>query len=141
MVDLARALALARARRAPTLVDNTFATPALQRPLALGADVVLHSTTKYFGGHSDVQGGALVFARRATAYHAAEHVRTLLGAVASPFNSWLVLRGLRTLAVPGGRAERDALACRARSRAIRRRGRALPRASASHPGTRSRAGR
>ena len=59
-----RCAELARGAGALTLVDNTFATPALQRPLALGADVVLHSTTKYFGGHSDVQGGALVFARR-----------------------------------------------------------------------------
>jgi cystathionine gamma-synthase len=99
VVDLERALALARGVGATTLVDNTFATPALQRPLALGADVVLHSTTKYFGGHSDVQGGALVFAEKGALYHAVEHVRHVLGAVASPFNSWLVLRGLRTLAV------------------------------------------
>jgi cystathionine gamma-synthase len=99
VVDLARAIGLARGAGAQTLVDNTFATPALQRPLALGADVVLHSTTKYFGGHSDVQGGALVFAKHGPAYEAAAHVRHILGAVASPFNSWLVLRGLRTLAV------------------------------------------
>jgi cystathionine gamma-synthase len=99
VVDLERTLAIARAAGALTLVDNTFATPALQRPLALGADVVLHSTTKYFGGHSDVQGGALVFARKGPHLEAAEHVRHILGAVASPFNSWLVLRGLRTLAV------------------------------------------
>jgi cystathionine gamma-synthase len=99
VVDLEGAIALARGAGATTLVDNTFATPALQRPLALGADVVLHSTTKYFGGHSDVQGGALVFARRGARVDAAAHVRHILGAVASPFNSWLVLRGLRTLAV------------------------------------------
>jgi cystathionine gamma-synthase len=99
VVDLAGALALARDAGALTMVDNTFATPALQRPLELGADVVLHSTTKYFGGHSDVQGGALVFARRGPVLDAAAHVRHILGAVASPFNSWLVLRGLRTLAV------------------------------------------
>jgi cystathionine gamma-synthase len=99
VVDLEGALALARSVGALTLVDNTFATPALQRPLALGADVVLHSTTKYFGGHSDVQGGALVFARRGPHFEAAAHVRQILGAVSSPFNSWLVLRGLRTLAV------------------------------------------
>lgn len=99
VVDLAGAIGLCRGAGAMTLVDNTFATPALQRPLALGADVVLHSTTKYFGGHSDVQGGALVFAKRGPHYEAAAHVRQILGAVASPFNSWLVLRGLRTLAV------------------------------------------
>ena len=80
------------------MVDNTFATPVLQRPLELGADVVLHSTTKYLGGHSDVQGGALVFARRGELCEQVRHLRHVLGAVASPFNSWLVLRGVRTLA-------------------------------------------
>jgi cystathionine gamma-synthase len=92
MVDVAvRANAL-------TVLDNTFATPALQRPIEHGVDVVLHSTTKYFGGHSDVQGGALVFARRGELSEKVDHVRHVLGAVASPFNSWLVLRGLRSLA-------------------------------------------
>jgi cystathionine gamma-synthase len=98
VVDVAGAVAIARRTGALTLVDNTFATPALQRPLELGADVVLHSTTKYFGGHSDVQGGALVFARRDDLWGRVDHLRHVLGAVASPFNSWLVLRGLRTLA-------------------------------------------
>ena len=96
--DLAALAALARAAGAATLVDSTFATPALTRPLGLGADVVLHSTTKYFGGHSDVQGGALVFRERGALYEKVAHIRHVLGAVASPFNSWLVLRGLRTLA-------------------------------------------
>jgi cystathionine gamma-synthase len=98
VVDLASAAALARRAGALTVVDNTFATPILQRPLELGADAVLHSTTKYFGGHSDVQGGALVFARRDELFERVAHLRHLLGAVASPFNSWLVLRGMRTLA-------------------------------------------
>jgi cystathionine gamma-synthase len=79
-------------------VDNTFATPVLQRPLELGVDVVLHSTTKYFGGHSDAQGGVLVFARAGELYERLAHQRHVLGAVASPFNCWLVLRGVRTLA-------------------------------------------
>lgn len=78
------------------VVDNTFASPILQRPLALGADVVLHSTTKYCGGHSDVQGGALVVKHREL-LDKLFHVRDILGAVASPFNSWLILRGLRSL--------------------------------------------
>jgi cystathionine gamma-synthase len=78
------------------LVDNTFATPILQRPMSLGADVVLHSTTKYCGGHSDVQGGCLVVKVREL-LDKLLHVREILGAVASPFNSWLILRGLRTL--------------------------------------------
>ncbi|HEV2846598.1 MAG TPA: PLP-dependent transferase, partial [Thermoanaerobaculia bacterium] len=64
----------------------------------LGCDVVLHSTTKYFGGHSDVQGGALVFARRDELHGKVDHLRHILGSVASPFNCWLVLRGVRTLA-------------------------------------------
>ena len=98
VTDLAAAAALARRAGATVLVDNTFATPALQRPLELGADVVLHSATKYLGGHSDVQGGVLVFARRDALHERVEYARHLLGAVASPFNSWLVLRGLRTLA-------------------------------------------
>jgi len=79
------------------LVDNTFATPILQRPLQLGADIVLHATTKYCGGHSDVQGGIVVLGRHDTLYENLLRTRTLLGAVASPFASWLVLRGLRTL--------------------------------------------
>jgi cystathionine gamma-synthase len=98
VVDLAGAADVARRAGALSVVDNTFATPALQRPLALGADVVMHSTTKYFGGHSDVQGGALIFARRDETYEKVRHLQHVLGAVASPFNCWLVLRGVRTLA-------------------------------------------
>jgi cystathionine gamma-synthase len=78
------------------VVDNTFASPILQRPLVLGADVVLHSTTKYCGGHSDVQGGCLVVKSREL-LEKLSRLRDILGAVASPFNSWLVLRGLRSL--------------------------------------------
>ena len=98
VIDLAGALEIARAHGARTMVDNTFATPALQRPIELGADVVMHSTTKYLGGHSDVQGGALVFARKDELYEKTAHALHVLGAVASPFNSWMVLRGIRTLA-------------------------------------------
>jgi len=98
VVDVAALARLAREAGAVSVVDNTFATPVLQRPLDLGADVVLHSTTKYFGGHSDVQGGALIFARRGGLAEKVDHLRHITGGVASPFNSWLVLRGLRTLA-------------------------------------------
>ena len=92
-----RALAdIAHNARAAFLVDNTFATPVLQRPLALGADISLHSTTKYCGGHSDVQGGCLVIKKR-DAYQPLYHARETLGAVAGPFGSWLILRGLRSL--------------------------------------------
>jgi cystathionine gamma-synthase len=98
VTDLASAIGLAKAAGALTVVDNTFATPVLQRPIALGADVVLHSTTKYIGGHSDVQGGALVFAKKGALVEKVHRVRSIGGAVASPFNSWLALRGVRTLA-------------------------------------------
>jgi cystathionine gamma-synthase len=98
VVDLAAIGAIAKEAGARLVVDGTFATPALQRPLELGADAVLHSTTKYLGGHSDVQGGALAFRRRDDLFERILHTRHVLGAVASPFNSWLVLRGLRSLA-------------------------------------------
>ena len=77
--------------------DNTFATPVLQRPLALGADVVMHSTTKYLGGHSDVMGGALVFAARDALHDAVAHRRHITGAILAPFSAWLTLRGCRSL--------------------------------------------
>ena len=98
VVDLAALSAIAKEKNGRLIVDGTFATPALQQPIALGADVVLHSTTKYLGGHSDVQGGSLAFRQRDEWYEATLQVRKLVGAVASPFNSWLILRGIRTLA-------------------------------------------
>ena len=110
ILDLAALAELAHAAGALLVVDGTFATPALQRPLELGADVVLHSTTKYLGGHSDVQGGALVFRADDALVARAEALRHDLGAVASPFNSWLVLRGLRTLACRMERHSANALA-------------------------------
>jgi cystathionine gamma-synthase len=110
VVDLAGLAELAHAARAELVVDNTFATPLLQRPLEVGADVVLHSMTKYLGGHSDVQGGALVFKRGGEAVERLLELRTVLGPVASPFNSWLVLRGLRTLPVRVERQSANALA-------------------------------
>ncbi len=110
--DIAALAALARAAGAVLVVDNTFATPYLQRPLALGADVVVHSTTKYIGGHSDVVGGALVVADGAqlpvdlegptgttSLADAVGFHQNASGAVAGPFDAWLTLRGLKTLAV------------------------------------------
>lgn len=98
IVDIAALAKIGHERKAAVLVDGTFATPALQRPIELGADIVLHSTTKYLGGHSDVQGGSLAFAGRTELFERIAHVRTLTGGVASPFNSWLIMRGIRTLA-------------------------------------------
>lgn len=96
--DLAALARIARAHGALLACDNTFATPVLQRPLALGADIVMHSTTKYFGGHSDVLGGALVFARKDALFEAVRHRRHITGGVLSPFSAWLLLRGCRSLA-------------------------------------------
>src|SRR5215472_11400752 len=96
VLDIGALADVAHQTSAQLVVDNTFASPVLQRPLAIGADVVLHSTTKYCGGHSDVQGGCLVVKHREL-LHKLFHARDILGAVASPFNSWLILRGLRSL--------------------------------------------
>jgi cystathionine gamma-synthase len=97
VADLAALAKIAHAGDALLACDNTFATPALQNPIAHGADVVMHSTTKYLGGHSDVLGGALVFARSDELHAAIAHRRHVTGAVANPFGSWLTLRGCRSL--------------------------------------------
>jgi len=97
IVDVAALAKIAHDANAILIADATFATPALQRPIEQGADVVMHSTTKYLGGHSDVQGGSLAFARRDALLDAVEHSRKITGGVASPFNSWLILRGIRSL--------------------------------------------
>jgi cystathionine gamma-synthase len=98
ITDLQRVADLAHSAGARLLVDNTFATPVLQRPIESGADMVLHSATKYFGGHSDVLGGCLVFRRRDAFFDTVNRTLIMLGASLSPFNAWLVLRGLKTLA-------------------------------------------
>jgi cystathionine gamma-synthase len=95
--DLAGLARIAHAHGARIVCDNTFATPVLQRPLELGADVVMHSTTKYFGGHSDVLGGALVFARNDDFAERIAQRRVLTGATLAPFSAWLTLRGCRSL--------------------------------------------
>ncbi|MFF9912029.1 cystathionine gamma-synthase [Streptomyces sp. NPDC013457] len=98
ITDIAAVAAVARSAGAKLVVDNTFASPYLQQPLSLGADVVVHSLTKYMGGHSDVVGGALVTADEALGEELAYH-QNAMGAVAGPFDSWIVLRGIKTLAV------------------------------------------
>lgn len=98
ITDIAVVADIARTAGAKLVVDNTFASPYLQQPLALGADVVVHSLTKYMGGHSDVVGGALVTADAALGEELAYH-QNAMGAVAGPFDSWIVLRGIKTLAV------------------------------------------
>ena len=95
--DIAALATLARTHDALLVCDNTFASPVLQQPLALGADIVMHSTTKYFGGHSDVLGGALAFKRGDALYQRVAHRLHITGAVLAPFNAWLTLRGCRSL--------------------------------------------
>ena len=95
--DLAELARIAHAHGARFACDNTFATPVLQRPLEFGADVVMHSTTKYFGGHSDVLGGALVFASNDDFAERVAARRLLTGAILAPFSAWLTLRGCRSL--------------------------------------------
>jgi cystathionine gamma-synthase len=98
VVDIRAAAEAAHAAGALVVVDNTFATPYLQRPLELGADVVVHSTTKYLGGHSDVVGG-FAATNDPTIAERLTFLQKSLGAVPGPFDCWLVLRGMKTLAV------------------------------------------
>ena len=132
--DIAALTGIAHAAGALAVVDNTFATPLLQRPLALGADIVMHSTTKYFGGHSDVLGGALVFARRDDVFARVAHRVHITGATLAPFSAWLILRGCRSLGArmamhcANARAVAEFLASRAEIERVN-----YP-ALASHPG-------
>lgn len=95
--DISALAEIGHAAGAIVVADNTFATPLLQRPLALGADIVMHSTTKYFGGHSDVLGGALVFATKDELSAKVAHRLHITGATLAPFSAWLTLRGCRSL--------------------------------------------
>jgi cystathionine beta-lyase/cystathionine gamma-synthase len=98
LTDLAGAAAIARAHALRLVVDNTFASPCLQRPIELGADLVIHSTTKYLNGHSDSVGGIVIAARDEDAEWL-KFIQNAEGAILSPLDSWLVLRGTKTLAV------------------------------------------
>jgi cystathionine gamma-synthase len=107
VVDIAAVSRVAASVGALTVVDSTFATPFIQRPLELGADVVMHSATKYLSGHSDVISGLLATCRDDLAERLAFH-QNAAGAVPSPFDCWLVMRGMRTLAVRMERASANA---------------------------------
>lgn len=98
IVDIALVSEIAHAAGAIAVVDNTFASPALQQPLSLGADLVVHSTTKYLGGHSDVLGGAVVFGDDRF-HEQIKFQQFAVGAVSAPFDAWLTTRGIKTLAV------------------------------------------
>lgn len=131
--DVAAICEIARERSIPVVVDNTFATPVLQSPLALGASVVLHSTTKYLNGHSDVVGGAVVTSDEAIA----ERLRFLqnaMGAIPSPFDCYLVLRGLKTLGLRVRQASQSAHAIAEKLAAHPKVERVYYPGLASHPG-------
>lgn len=98
ITDIRAAVALARKHHLIVVVDNTFASPYFQRPLELGADMVVHSTTKFLGGHSDVVGGAVVTSDEKL-FERLSFAQNAIGAVPGPFDAWLILRGLKTLAV------------------------------------------
>jgi cystathionine beta-lyase/cystathionine gamma-synthase len=108
IVDIDAVSEVAHSRRATVCVDNTFATPYLQQPLHLGADVVVHSSTKYIGGHSDVVGGALMTNNDDLEKQLRFH-QNAVGAVPSPFDCWLLLRGVKTLALRVERQSENAL--------------------------------
>lgn len=108
IVDIERLAQIARKNKLILVVDNTFASPYFQRPLELGADIVVHSTTKYLGGHSDIIGGAAI-ASDEQLYHQLKFYQNAIGAVPSPFDSWLVLRGIKTLAVRMREHQKNAL--------------------------------
>ncbi|MCE5230903.1 cystathionine gamma-synthase [bacterium] len=109
LTDIAAVAAIAHAGGAKLVIDNTFATPYFQRPLELGADVVVHSMTKYIGGHSDVLGGA-VLTNDLKLHGAFKFYQKAAGGVLAPFDSWLALRGLKTLAVRMRQHEANAIA-------------------------------
>lgn len=96
--NLERIAEIAKKHHAATVIDNTYATPIFQKPLTMGIDMVVHSASKYLGGHSDIIGG-VVAGRREDVEQMAQNERELFGAVMSPFDSWLMLRGIRTLPV------------------------------------------
>lgn len=98
MVDIEKVAGIAHRNNLPLAVDNTFATPFLQQPLSLGADIIVHSTTKYLGGHSDIVGGGIVVSDQKL-YERLSFFQNAVGAVPGPMDCWLVLRGIKTLAL------------------------------------------
>jgi cystathionine gamma-synthase len=133
VVDIAAVVAVASERAVRVVVDNTFATPYLQQPLALGADVVVHSTTKYLGGHSDTVGGFVAVRDEALGDQLA-FLQNSTGAVPGPFDCYLVLRGIKTLAVRMDRHCQSAAAVAAMLDAHPAVDRVLYPGLASHPG-------
>jgi cystathionine gamma-synthase len=134
VTDLAAAATIARETGARLAVDSTSATPMLQRPIALGAHLVMHSATKYLNGHSDVIAGALVTAADDEPWRTIRQARSGGGAVLGPFEAWLLLRGMRTLALRVATASASAMAIASRLEGHPRLSRVLYPGLASHPG-------
>jgi cystathionine gamma-synthase/cystathionine gamma-lyase len=109
IADIGAHVKLAKEKKIISVVDNTFASPYFQRPLDLGTDIVVHSTTKYMGGHSDVVGGAIITSST-DMYETLKFHQNAVGAVPGPFDAWLVLRGLKTLSLRMQQHEKNALA-------------------------------
>lgn len=107
LADISEIAKIAKQKNVLFVVDNTFATPFLQRPIELGADIVVHSTTKYIGGHSDVVGGAVVL-NDTTLFESIQFYQNAAGAIPGPFDSWLTLRGLKTLSIRMKQHEQNA---------------------------------
>lgn len=107
IADIPKVSRIARKKKVLSIVDNTFMSPFLQRPLALGADIVVHSATKFLGGHNDLIGGAVV-TKDPDLGEKMHFAQKAIGAVLSPFDSWLLLRGIKTLAVRVARAQQSA---------------------------------
>lgn len=97
ITDIKEVCAISHAKGATVAVDNTIATPILQNPIALGADMVVHATTKYIGGHSDILGGVIITAEKTERWEKIVYLQTMGGAVPSPFECWLTLRGIQTM--------------------------------------------
>jgi len=108
LADIRASSDITRKAGARLAVDNTFASPYLQQPLSLGADIVVHSTTKYIGGHSDVIGGAVITSDKSI-YETIKFYQNAAGAIQAPFDSWLVLRGIKTLKVRMAEHSKNAL--------------------------------
>jgi cystathionine gamma-synthase len=134
VTDIAAAAQIAREARAALVVDSTAATPLLTRPLELGASIVMHSATKYLNGHADVIAGALATAADDEPWQRIRYVRGASGAVLGPFEAWLLLRGMRTLAVRVAAACSNAMAIARHFEADKRFSHVLYPGLASHPG-------
>ena len=141
LVDLAAVAKLARSRGILTVCDNTFATPYIQRPLEHGFDVVMHSTTKYLNGHSDAIGGAAIVRGGSDLGERIAYLQNAVGGVPGPFDSFLTLRGIKTLALRMERHCSNALAIARFSRSTRRSNACTTPGSRATRSMRSRSGR